>query len=130
MGLRVDFVPRSTCIGPTIPPTSTQLFNSPHPQRTRWPNPRHYRHRRLVLLHRRDRAAFAPPRWPNPKDSRRCRLHRLQRGDRAIVALFFSTAETEPSDPFNITSTNFYALLYKSLRFFCKLSEIAYCTII
>jgi hypothetical protein len=64
---------------------------------TTWrPNPSHYRRCLLVLLHRRDRAAFAPPRRPNPRDSTRRRLHRLQRGDRAVVSLFFSTAKTEP----------------------------------
>src|SRR5688572_6142008 len=53
MGHCEDFVPHITCIGPTIPPTRSQLSNSPHPQRTRRRNPRHTRRRRLHLLHRR-----------------------------------------------------------------------------
>jgi hypothetical protein len=96
MGLRVDFVLQITCIGPTIPPTSTQLFSSPHPQRTRRPNPSIIARRRVVLFHRRDRAGFAPPRRLNPRDSRHRRLHRLQRRDWAVVAFSFYTAETEP----------------------------------
>jgi hypothetical protein len=75
---------------------SWQLFSSHHPQRTRRPNRSIIARRRLVLLHRRDQAAFASPRRPYPRESRRRRLHRIQRRDRAVVAFSFSTVETEP----------------------------------
>jgi hypothetical protein len=74
---------------------SRQLFSSPSPKGTRRPNPSIIARRCLVLLHRRDRAGFAPLRRVNPRGSRRRRLLRIQRKDQTAVAFSFSTAETE-----------------------------------
>jgi hypothetical protein len=136
MSLRVDFVPHITCIGPTIPPTSSQLFSSPYPQHTRRPNHRHSRRRHLHLLHRRDRAAvafiFSTTEGPEigrssfPSTHRsvlhRHLLHFLRRI--RVVAFIFSTAERPKISRSSFPSTHRSVLHRHLLHYLRSIHDI------
>jgi hypothetical protein len=87
MGLRVDFVPQITCLGPTIPPTSHGSYSA-HITRNA-------RGGRTVALSPAVALFFSTAETKPPS------LHHGGRtlGNLAVVDFIVSNAETEPSSP-------------------------------